>query len=107
MGEYVLALTTVSDEVHIDLIIKATLEKKLAACVNVIPSVTSHYWWKNEIKTDEEFIIVMKTKKSLVEKLKIAVLSNHPYKVAEFIVIPITDLGSHYENWLDDVFRKS
>ncbi len=107
MGEYVIALTTVSDEVHIGLIIKATIEKKLAACINVIPSVTSHYWWKNEIKTDEEFIIVMKTKKSLVEKLKIAVLSNHPYKVAEFVVIPITDMGSHYENWLDDVFKKS
>ena len=106
MGEYVIALTTVSDEGHVNSILKATLEKKLAACVNVIPSVTSHYWWKNEIKTDEEFIIMMKTKKSLVEQLKIAVLSNHPYKTAEFLVIPITDTGSHYDEWLNDVLKK-
>ncbi|MFH1127161.1 MAG: divalent-cation tolerance protein CutA [archaeon] len=103
MSDYVIAVTTVSDEEHIERIKGAVIDKKLAVCMNVIPSVVSYYWWKNKVKKDEEFIILMKTKKSLVEKLKIAVLSNHPYEVAEFIVIPFEDIGSHYRDWIDGV----
>lgn len=103
MEKYVIAVTTVNDEAHIERIKDAVLSNKLAACVNVIPYVMSHYWWKNEIKSDEEFIIVMKTKESLIEKLKVAVLSNHPYKVAEFLVFPIAGMGSHYEEWIKGV----
>ena len=103
MDDYVIVMTTVNDEEHITRIVNAVIPKKLAACVNVIPSVMSHYWWKNEVKTDEEFIIIMKTKKRLAEKLKVAVLSNHPYKVAEFVVVPISDMGSHYQTWIDGV----
>lgn len=103
MVDYVIAMTTVSDEVHVNMIKDAVLPKKLVACLTVIPSVVSHYWLKNQIKTDEEFILLMKTKKNLIEKLKIAVLSNHPYDVAEFLVIPTTDIGSHYRDWIDGV----
>jgi periplasmic divalent cation tolerance protein len=70
-------------------IARAVLEKRLAACVNVVPTVTSLYWWDGAIQRDGEALLVMKTRAALVEALTAAIRAVHPYDVPEVIALPI------------------
>ncbi|CAF4813522.1 unnamed protein product [Pieris macdunnoughi] len=65
------------------------VKNKLAACVNIIPQITSIYEWKNEINEDNEALLMIKTRTSLVDQLTDFVRSNHPYEVCEVISLPI------------------
>lgn len=106
MSEYVLAMTTVKDMDTARKIVDAVLHKKLAACANIIPGVQSKYWWRDQITTANELIIIFKTRKYLVEELKELVLIKNTYEVAEFIVLPIIDGSMHYLSWIDREVKK-
>ena len=71
-------------------IARPLVEERLAACANIIPSVRSIYSWKGEICTDDEVLMVLKTRASLLETLRARVLELHPYEVPEVIALPIT-----------------
>lgn len=83
-------------------IARTVLEKRLAACVNVVPGVVSLYWWSGAVTRDAEAMLVMKTRVSLVEALTEAIEAVHPYEVPEVIAIPIQPgLGSSaYRAWV-------
>jgi periplasmic divalent cation tolerance protein len=70
-------------------IARAVLQKHLAACVNVVPGVTSFYWWQGDIKSDAEALLVIKTRASSMTELTAAILEVHPYEVPEIIALPI------------------
>ncbi|MCK4968060.1 MAG: divalent-cation tolerance protein CutA [Candidatus Aenigmarchaeota archaeon] len=99
--DYFLCMTTVNSEKEVSKIKNIVLTKKLTACVNVISGVASAYHWRGSIKEDKEFIMIFKTKKYLLEKLKYEVLINHSYEIPEFIVLPIVDGGLHFFSWID------
>jgi periplasmic divalent cation tolerance protein len=82
-------------------IAKMLVEKKLAACVNII-SVQSIYRWKEKVESERENLLVIKTKISRIEQLKIAVKDIHPYEVPECIILPIEDGLSSYLNWIEE-----
>jgi periplasmic divalent cation tolerance protein len=102
MARYVVVLCTVGklDEAHT--IARTLVERRLAACVNVVASVTSHYRWKNELVRDEEALLVIKTRKDRYEALQKAVVSDHSYEVPELIVLPIEAGNAPYLSWIDD-----
>jgi len=104
MEKYVVALVTVpSKEVGMG-IAKALLEAKLAACVNILPSISSLYTWEGEICEDEEVLLTIKTKAELFEKMFIpAIQELHPYKVPEIIALPIVIGAKNYLEWIDEV----
>ena len=70
-------------------IAEALLEQRLAACVNIVPGVTSLYWWKGALTRDGESTLLIKTRTVLVEKLTSAIRAVHPYEVPEVIVLPV------------------
>ncbi|CAH2105302.1 unnamed protein product [Euphydryas editha] len=78
------------------------VKNKLAACVNIIPQVTSIYEWKNEINEDSEALLMIKTRTSLVDKLTDFVRSNHPYEVCEVISLPIKNGNPPYLKWIGE-----
>ncbi|XP_038222911.1 protein CutA homolog [Zerene cesonia] len=78
------------------------VKNKLAACVNIIPQVTSIYEWKNEINEDSEALLMIKTRTSLVDQLTEFVRSNHPYEVCEVISLPIQNGNPPYLKWIGD-----
>lgn len=76
------------------------VEKRLAACVNILPSVTSVYRWEGTVSEDAEQLLVIKTSEERVDALREALLAGHPYDVPEFVVIAIDGLSESYGAWL-------
>ena len=78
------------------------VEKRLAACVNAVPGVSSTYWWAGEICVDQETMLIMKTRAELVTELVKAVVKVHPYDVPEVISLPILEGHGPYLAWVAD-----
>ncbi|KAM8793813.1 protein CutA [Eudromia elegans] len=81
---------------------RALVEKRLAACVNVVPQVTSIYEWKGKVEEDNEVLLMIKTRSSRIPALAEFVRSVHPYEVAEVIAVPVTQGNPPYLRWVQD-----
>ena len=78
------------------------VENKLGACVNVVPEVSSVYWWKGKIEKDKEALLVIKTLSSKMEELIKKVKEVHPYTVPEIIALPIVAGNEDYLKWIEE-----
>jgi len=78
------------------------VEKKLGACVNVVPEVSSVYWWKGSIEKDKEALLVVKTQLSKLGELVREVKKVHPYTVPEIIALPVIGGNEDYLSWIDE-----
>lgn len=103
--EYVIAFVTTESNEEAKRIAKALVERKLAACVNVIPQVVSYYWWDGKIASDQEAKLVIKTKSGLMEKLIETVKNLHSYEVCEVTCVPIVGGNADYLNWIGEVVK--
>ena len=79
---------------------KLVLEERLAACVNIVRGVESHYWWEGKVCRDAEVLLVMKTAKARLKALEEQVLAAHPYDTPEFVVLPIESGSKRYLDWI-------
>lgn len=82
-GEVAVAFVTVPSKDLGSKIAAALVERRLAACVNIIPGVESVYWWEGKVNTDAELLLKIKTRKALVPALTAAVVELHPYDTCE------------------------
>ncbi|XP_049869823.1 protein CutA homolog [Pectinophora gossypiella] len=101
--KYSVAYVTVPDMDVGKNIAHGLVEKKLAACVNIVPQITSVYEWKGEINEDNEALLMIKTRTTEVDKLTEFVRSNHPYEVCEVISLPIKNGNPPYLKWIGDM----
>lgn len=83
-------------------IAKSLVERKLIACCNIIPSITSVYEWDNELCCDEECLMVMKTKTELFNEVEIAIKELHTYDTPEIICITINNGSREYLSWVNE-----
>lgn len=95
-------VTCPNDKVAKDLA-RGIVESKLAACVSIIPAITSVYEWQGKIQEDSEVLLMIKTRSSKVPDLTQYVRANHPYEVAEVISLPIDQGNPPYLKWIRDV----
>jgi periplasmic divalent cation tolerance protein len=99
---FVIALVTAPDLKVARRLAKIVLEKRLAACVNLLPGIESHYRWKNKLETSAEVLMILKTTRACLKKLETCILENHPYDTAEFIVLKIGAGAKRYLKWIED-----
>lgn len=76
------------------------VSRKLAACVQILPGLESHYRWKGKKETAKEILLIIKTKTSAYKKLETAILENHPYEVPEIVCLPIAKGSKPYLDWI-------
>jgi periplasmic divalent cation tolerance protein len=76
--------------------------EKLAACTNIIPGLESIYFWDNKVNTDEELLLLIKTRASLVPELTRRVKEMHPYDECEVVAVPVVGGSGSYLKWVRD-----
>jgi periplasmic divalent cation tolerance protein len=98
----VIVLTTVGATFDPRPLANELVEKRLAACVNILPQIHSVYRWQGNIENDAEQLLLIKTVQERLDALKLALFARHPYEVPEFVVIRMDDVSSPYRKWLID-----
>jgi periplasmic divalent cation tolerance protein len=99
--DFIVVLITVPSSEVGERIAASLLEKKLAACVNILPGVTSLYTWKGVVQKDQELLLVVKTRLELFhERLVPAVKALHPYELPEIIALPLALGSPDYLDWI-------
>lgn len=78
----------------------ALVEERVAACVNVVPGLSSVYRWKGAVHNDAEALLLVKTTRDRFEALKQAVLRHHPYELPEIIALPVELGHAPYLDWV-------
>jgi periplasmic divalent cation tolerance protein len=82
------------------------LDQRLAACVNILPGVESHYWWQGKLETSSEAMLVIKSSAEQFEALAGFVRKHHSYECPEIIGIATSDISPGYRSWWDEVMMK-
>jgi periplasmic divalent cation tolerance protein len=93
-------LTTAGSHEVAQKIARELVERRLAACVNVIPQIESVYRWEDKVETAPEWLLIIKTQAGAFEKLRNAIKELHSYDVPECIMLGIADGSAEYLNWV-------
>jgi periplasmic divalent cation tolerance protein len=100
MTDIVLILTTVPARDQGEAIARALVEETLAACVNLLPPMTSIYRWRGAVERESECQIVIKTTRGRIAAIQARVKALHSYDLPEFIVLPVVDGSEGYLEWV-------
>jgi len=79
---------------------QSALKAKLVACANLVPKIESHYWWRGNIESGAEVLLILKTPKVKLAALEKLILSQHPYNTPEFLVLPASAGSKRYLKWV-------
>ncbi|HEY5815399.1 MAG TPA: divalent-cation tolerance protein CutA [Solirubrobacterales bacterium] len=105
MSDYIQVLTTIGAEEEAERISAALVERRLAACVQVIGPVSSRYRWQGEVETAEEWMCVAKTEASRYPELEAAIRELHSYDEPEIVATPIVAGSAGYLAWIGKSLR--
>lgn len=101
MTNKIVVLSTCASPEEADRLARSLVEQRLAACVNVVPGISSHYWWKGRIETAQEWLLLIKSSRESFDQLRSAVEQAHSYEIPEVIALPVVDGAQNYLNWID------
>ncbi len=103
----VVVLITVPTEEDAVKIARHLVEKRLAACVNIVPGIRSIYTWEGEVCDEGEVLLVVKSRTELFARVAEAVGGRHPYTVPEIIALPIVTGSESYMDWIGQVTARA
>ena len=104
--QIVLVLTTIAAEADGPALARALVDERLAACVNVLPAMTSVYRWKGQVEQDTEQQIIIKTTSDKVAALEARVRELHSYELPEFLVLAADGGADAYLAWVEEAVRR-
>jgi periplasmic divalent cation tolerance protein len=91
---------TASSKEEAETIASAMVEERLAACANIVPSVTSIFRWEGKVERESEVLIILKTRRAVFSQLVDRIEELHSYEVPEIIALPIVGGSDAYLEWL-------
>ena len=100
MERAVFVYTTYPSIVEAEKAGRALVERRLAACVNILPGMVSYYWWQGAIERGDEVVMLIKTRASLAENVRAAVKDMHSYSTPAILVLPIESVDPDYHAWI-------
>ncbi|HTM46478.1 MAG TPA: divalent-cation tolerance protein CutA [Polyangiaceae bacterium] len=92
-------VTTPSPEVALN-IGRSVVNRHLAACANVLPGMTSVYWWQGQLNQDSEVVLILKTHEDRLAELTTAIKAAHPSDTPCIVALPIISGNEEYLSWL-------
>lgn len=98
----VIVLTTLAADADAAGLARTLVAERLAACVSVLPAMTSFYWWEGRLGEEREQQLVIKTTADRVAALAARLRELHPYEVPEFLVLRVSDGSDAYLRWIRD-----
>lgn len=102
MDDHIIMLTTLPDEAAARELARALISAKLAACINIMPRMTSIYSWKGKLEEGQEHLLIIKTRSERYAAIEQAIKAQHPYELPEIIATPISHGLPEYMNWIDE-----
>lgn len=100
MAEYLQVLTTVGSEEEAERLSAALVERRLAACVQVVGPISSHYRWQGKIERSQEWLCLAKTEASRYPALEAMIAELHSYDEPEIVATPIVAGSQGYLDWV-------
>jgi len=100
MERVVFVYTTWPTTVEAEQAGRALVERRLAACVNILPGMISHYRWQGAVERAEEAVMIIKTRASLASDVEAAIRKLHAYDMPAILVLPLESVERNYLGWL-------
>jgi len=100
MERAVLVYTTWPTIVEAERAGRAIVEQRLAACVNILPGMISHYWWQGKVERAEETVMIIKTRAALAEAVRASVKETHSYTTPSIMVLAVESVDADYYKWI-------
>ena len=97
---YIVLFITASGSEEARKIAEALLNQRKVACVNIVPKVSSLFWWQDKLDSAEESLLIIKTKASQLDEIVRLVKELHSYDVPEIIALPIVGGNQDYLDWI-------
>jgi periplasmic divalent cation tolerance protein len=94
---------TIDDEAGADAIVRALLAERLVACGQRMGPILSRYWWSGSVEQSEEWLVVVKTRSELTDRVVDTIVEHHPYETPEVVAVSIVAGYAGYLDWIDDV----
>jgi len=101
MSGIAIVLSTAGSEGEASRIARTLVERRLAACVSVVPGVSSIYRWQGALRTEAEWLLVVKTRRDRFDQVRAAIRELHSYEVPEIVMLDIADGDAAYLGWID------
>lgn len=83
-------------------IAQAILERKLAACVNILPGVESHYWWQGKLESGQEVLLMIKSSAEQFDAMAALVREKHSYECPEIVAVAPHEIAPAYRQWWEE-----
>jgi periplasmic divalent cation tolerance protein len=100
MSEARIVLTTVGDEQQAEAFAAALVERKLAACVNIVGPIRSIYRWKGKVERDREYLLILKTTAEQAARFETVFKELHPYELPERVELSLEGGSEAYLAWI-------
>jgi periplasmic divalent cation tolerance protein len=100
-----IVLTTAGSPQEAEKIARALVERRLAACVNIVPQIQSVYRWKDKIEQETEWLLIIKTKGNVFESVADAIKELHSYELPECVMLEVDSGSERYLNWIRENTR--
>jgi periplasmic divalent cation tolerance protein len=102
MENHIIIYITFPDNKTASVVVEQLLDHKYIACANLVDNVRSHFWWQGAIDEASEVLAIIKTTRTMFDKVVELVQKDHPYDVPEVIAVPIIAGSGSYLKWIDE-----
>jgi periplasmic divalent cation tolerance protein len=106
INECIQVVTTVEKREDAERIASIVVNKRVAACAQILGPIQSTYWWKGKVEQAGEWLVMMKTRQELYAALEKEIRAVHPYEVPEIIALPIVAGSASYLDWIQNETKK-
>ncbi|MCU0238009.1 MAG: divalent-cation tolerance protein CutA [Pyrinomonadaceae bacterium] len=97
--------TTTPSHLDATILAEKLVSEKLAACVQVLPKMTSFYFWEGKVQHDDEFLLLIKTSDEKYSQIEEFIKANHSYTTPEIVAVKAEKVEANYLNWLNDYLQ--